>query len=223
MAAARQCAPRLIPLLLSILLFLHPSYAVSSDDQVPPYTRDIWAAEHGFPGTTVNAIAQTGDGYLWIGAENGLVRFDGLNFRLFNHANTPGLPPSPVLGLAADSEGDLWVRTQDPGLIRYREGAFHNVILGDLRNYNRVTAQTRLGNGEILFVAFVNHMFTTAHHRLIGRAFEISVPSFLVNSLAEGQDGTIWIGTRERGLYSLAKDDIRPILRYVPEGSITSL
>src|SRR5215467_10680651 len=176
--------------LLLSLLVLHPGYAVSSDDQLPPYTRDSWAAEQGFPGTTVNAIAQTGDGYLWIGAENGLIRFDGLNFQVFNHGNTPGLPASPVLGLAADRDGDLWIRTQDPGLVCYRDGAFRNVMLGDLRHYNRVTAQTRLGNGEILFVAFVNHMFTTAHHSLIGRAFDINVPSFLVNSLAEGPDGT---------------------------------
>ena len=58
----------------------------------------------------VYAITQTGDGYLWIGAEKGLVRFDGINFRLFHHANTPLLPVGPVLGLVADAEGGLWIR-----------------------------------------------------------------------------------------------------------------
>jgi ligand-binding sensor domain-containing protein len=58
-----------------------------------------------FPGGAINAITQTPDGYLWIGAENGLVRFDGISFRLIDHANSPSLPPSPVLGLTVDPEG----------------------------------------------------------------------------------------------------------------------
>ena len=55
----------------------------------------------------INAIAQTPDGYLWIGAENGLVRFDGISFRLFEHDNTSSLPPGHVRGLVVDSEGVL--------------------------------------------------------------------------------------------------------------------
>ena len=91
------------------------------------YIRDAWGAEQGFPGGTVYAIAETDDGYLWIGAEEGLVRFDGLNFRLFNHASLTAFPAAPILGLTTDAEGNLWIRPQSSGLMRYRAGIFHDV------------------------------------------------------------------------------------------------
>ena len=56
--------------------------ALDAERGLSQYLRDHWGSESGFPGGPVYAIAQTSDGYLWIGAEKGLVRFDGLTFRL---------------------------------------------------------------------------------------------------------------------------------------------
>ena len=50
-----------------------------------------WTTEHGLPDNGVKAIAQTRDGYLWIGTFNGLARFDGVTFTTFTRGNTPGL------------------------------------------------------------------------------------------------------------------------------------
>ena len=80
--------------------------------------RESWSDEQGYPGGVANAFAQTPDGYLWIGAANGLVRFDGSHFQLFNFANTPLFPDSPVLGLATDSEGTLWIRLESREILR---------------------------------------------------------------------------------------------------------
>ena len=60
----------------------------------------------------MHAFAETPDGYLWLGGENGLVRFDGLTFRIFNYANTEAFPASTVIGLAVDAEGSLWILLQ---------------------------------------------------------------------------------------------------------------
>src|ERR1700722_20089949 len=84
------------------------------------YITTLWNSRHSFPGGGINALTQTPDGYLWIGAENGLVRFDGVSFRLLEHANTPSLPAGPVLGLTVDSQGMLWVRMDGPYVLRYR-------------------------------------------------------------------------------------------------------
>jgi ligand-binding sensor domain-containing protein len=64
------------------------AYAIDQPLSVSMYIRDQWGAERGFPGGPVYAITQTADGYLWIGTEKGLIRFDGLNFRLI-HISTP--------------------------------------------------------------------------------------------------------------------------------------
>ncbi|MEI2727200.1 MAG: two-component regulator propeller domain-containing protein [Verrucomicrobiota bacterium] len=53
----------------------------------PSYQIDVWRADEGLPQGTVTSIAQTPDGYLWLGTQNGLVRFDGVRFQVFNEKN----------------------------------------------------------------------------------------------------------------------------------------
>ncbi len=62
-----------------------------------PFTVDAWTTEDGLPQSSVLAIVQTHDGYLWLGTLNGLVRFDGNSFTCFNVNNTPGLPADRIV------------------------------------------------------------------------------------------------------------------------------
>jgi len=94
---------------LVLLCVAQPVLAIDPSRELSQYIRDRWGSSKGFPGGQVYAITQTGDGYLWIGAEKGLVRFDGINFRLFHHANTPALPVGPVRCLVTASAGALWL------------------------------------------------------------------------------------------------------------------
>ena len=73
------------------------------------YLVETWDTSSGLPHNTVRAIAQTPDGYLWIGTENGLSRFDGVRFENFVRENTPELLDPGVDFLQVDSRGTLWV------------------------------------------------------------------------------------------------------------------
>src|SRR5262249_18220485 len=124
------------------------------------YLHEEWGSEKGFAGGPINAIAQTPDGYLWMGTQKGLVRFDGWNFRLFSQVSTNGNPMGPVLGLLADGDGNLWVRLQGPGLLRYRDGSF-----GDFSNtFDRpeiaVTQMCRASDGRAIFATVLNGILT---------------------------------------------------------------
>jgi ligand-binding sensor domain-containing protein/two-component sensor histidine kinase len=77
------------------------------------YTIDVWQVEQGLPQISVSSIAQTPSGYLWFGTFNGLVRFDGLRFTVFNAANTPALRSSSIFRLLTDPEGGLWILTEE--------------------------------------------------------------------------------------------------------------
>src|SRR6266481_6785854 len=101
-----------------VAYFVTSANGLSSHKAMSEYIRDQWSAEQGFPGGPVYAIAQTPDGYLWIGTEKGLIRFDGLSFRFFQHTDSAPLPDGAVLGLVVDAEGDLWIRLQGPRLLR---------------------------------------------------------------------------------------------------------
>jgi ligand-binding sensor domain-containing protein len=87
-----------------------------------PFTVDAWTTEDGLPQSSVLAIVQTHDGYLWLGTLNGLVRFDGHTFTSFNVNNTSNLPSDRIVFLFEDSRHTLWVGTDNAGLCAIRNG-----------------------------------------------------------------------------------------------------
>ena len=84
----------------------------------------IWSVDQGLPDSSVTAVTQTPDGYLWIGTKNGLARFDGVRFVAFNPGNTPAIENARVQRLLIDSAGTLWINTFDGALISFRDGVF---------------------------------------------------------------------------------------------------
>lgn len=78
--------------------------------------------ENGLPQNTVQALAQTRDGYVWLGTEAGLVRFDGVAFQVFDRTSSPALPSGDIRCLLATRDGTLWVGTS-AGLARWSAGA----------------------------------------------------------------------------------------------------
>jgi signal transduction histidine kinase/ligand-binding sensor domain-containing protein len=85
------------------------------------YNRQIWVMENGLPQNTIQAMAQTQDGFIWLGTEVGLVRFDGNGFQLFDRNSKPALPGSDIRCLLAAKDGGLWVGTSE-GLARWMDG-----------------------------------------------------------------------------------------------------
>ncbi len=64
---------------------------LSADKTSAQYQFDLWNTDNGLPQNSINAILQTKDGYLWLTTSDGLVRFDGLRFTVFNKGNTKGI------------------------------------------------------------------------------------------------------------------------------------
>jgi len=91
-----------------------------------PFIVDVWNTEDGLPQSSVIALTQTHDGYLWLGTLNGLVRFDGKTFTRFNVNNTTGLPSNRIVFLFEDSQQILWVGTESAGLCAVKNGAVQN-------------------------------------------------------------------------------------------------
>ena len=94
------------------------------------YIIDVWGTDRGLPTSFVNAVAQTPDGYLWIGTQNGLLRFDGLRFVAFDPDNTPALAHARVEHLFVDGTGTLWANTYDGSLTSVRRGVFQREWTG---------------------------------------------------------------------------------------------
>src|SRR5450432_254616 len=98
---------------LSLILLLASSgYALRPDRTLDQSRLDTWGVRDGLPPFDTSAIAQTPDGFLWLGTGAGLVRFDGAHFAVFNRSNTPGLRTNAVRSLLVDRDGVLWVGTE---------------------------------------------------------------------------------------------------------------
>ncbi len=111
----------------SLICLLSPcSQVVSALDPWRPitkYAHDIWQDKDGLPQNSVLAITQTRDGYLWLGTEVGLARFDGVRYVIFDKKNTPEIKHNHVTSLLACRDGGLWVGPRG-GLARYRDQKF---------------------------------------------------------------------------------------------------
>jgi signal transduction histidine kinase/ligand-binding sensor domain-containing protein len=109
--------------------------------------RQSWVMENGLPQNTVQALAQTADGYLWLGTEVGLVRFDGTGFVLFDEHSKPALPGSDVQCLLAAKDGSLWVGTSS-GLAHYKDGSVSAFTTANGLPGNRVSALRTIEDGS---------------------------------------------------------------------------
>jgi PAS domain S-box-containing protein len=111
--------PALLLAALALAVTAHATTAAPADD--PEYIVDVWETDHGLPENSATAMVQTPDGHLWFGTFNGLVRFDGVRFTVFDRSNTPQLPSAAIVNLHLDRKGRLWIST-DRGLVRVQDG-----------------------------------------------------------------------------------------------------
>src|ERR1043165_1297848 len=98
-------------------------YALDPSRELSQFGHEVWLTENGLPQNTVHAIAQTADGYIWIGTEEGLARFDGVKFTVFDKQNTPAIKSNYIRSLLADRQGALWIGPAQ-GLVRMLNGKF---------------------------------------------------------------------------------------------------
>lgn len=154
-----------------------------------------WSADQGLEAGLIFSMAQTSDGYLWLGTEHGLLRFDGMQFQ---PVPLTGMPAgSPVLELLADRSGALWIRTPGAKLLRWAPGSQAAEPVAFLRA-DAVLAMAPATRGGVV-VSSASHDVL----RIDGSTVEnygTKGPSLIIAS-AQADDSSLWLGTRGVGLY----------------------
>ncbi|MFA6456393.1 MAG: two-component regulator propeller domain-containing protein, partial [Bacteroidota bacterium] len=104
---------------------------------VPAQTNDYgkfvstrWGMEEGLPQSSVNDILQSQDGFIWLATFGGLVRFDGVQFTVFDRSNTTGMRSDRMLNIMEDHTGALWCVTED-GVLRMKGNVFSAFLTSD--------------------------------------------------------------------------------------------
>ena len=135
---------------LLILVRLSPLILIWFHTATAQYHLDHWTTDDGLPQNSIRSITQTRDGYLWMTTFDGLVRFNGVQFKVFDKSNTRGLSTNRFTAVYEDTQGTLWAGTGDGGLTRYRDGRFTSYTPADGAPAGEVLAFAPDLKGELL-------------------------------------------------------------------------
>jgi signal transduction histidine kinase/ligand-binding sensor domain-containing protein len=141
---------------LTAVTFLSAGAAVSrplSYTADPDYLIATWKTEDGLPEDSATAMVQTHDGYLWFGTFNGLVRYNGSEFTVFDSHNTPGMPGSGIVNLHLDRKGRMWVSTTS-GLAVMKDGIWKKLGKENGWQGDFVRTFAERQNGDLLLTSF---------------------------------------------------------------------
>ncbi len=161
--------------------------------------------EDGLPQSTVTSILRTRDGHLWFGTYDGLVRFDGARFAVFDGRTTPLLATGSTFALMEDRRGALWIGRSENVLV-YENGAFRKV-LGEELGQGTVWSLCEAPDGTVWGGAGKGLLrWTEGQVSLFGRMQGLPVARF--RSVRVDRDGTVWIGTNGAGLVSWRNGEV---------------
>lgn len=197
-----------------IFIFVYSfSWLWSLDPQkkITQYTYNTWKTERGLPNNTVLAITQDRSGYLWLGTAEGLVRFDGLNFTVFNSTNTTAFHDNFVNNLYVDHRGTLWVGTLRGQLLSLENGKFKRQLLPRTVTGINNNCLTEDGQGNFWVGTSEGLFCGPSDNKGLLRKFQ-AFPSLRIRCIAKDRSGRLLVGTINNGLYGLDKGQMKRIL-----------
>ena len=186
----------LVPLAALAALLPRPLEAgLDPAKAVTQYVNEVWTTANGLSQNSALAIVQTPDGYLWVGTENGLARFDGVRFVTFDRRNTPALKSDLINALLVDQRGDLWIGTHGGGLSMLRQGVFENVT-SRLGLTNDIVSALYEDSGGDLWIGTDGGGLSRVHGNQVETyTRKGGLPDNAVFALCGDRKGGIWIGT----------------------------
>ena len=199
---------------LGVLLLCAGAPASALDPSLQPsqYLRENWQTAEGLPQTSAQTIARTPDGYLWIGTQEGLARFDGVRFEVFDGGHESDIPNKHIVVLHVDRAGRLWVGTRaglailEGGRFRVYDGnaglahAYIRAIVEDAAGH--VWVGTENGRGLVEIDHDRVRVFGTAN----------GLRDTTIRALLPDRRGVLWVATATAGLYRLDGGTFVPVL-----------
>ncbi len=197
-----------------------PLWALDPETPLSELQIDTWTPQEGLPNSSVPAIAQDTPGYMWIGTEQGLTRFDGLNFHTLTTKDSRALPSNTISAITPSPDGSLWIGTRY-GLALLQQGrllAPRNTMLQTPINEIELDLdQQRLWIASLSGLAEYDTETQTVTrryerieklHELTGHQEQRSttlavLPDDDIHALLMDDDGSLWLGTNNSGLLLL--------------------
>ncbi len=195
---ARSLLARFSTLLLASALAA-PILGLDLSRSMKQYTHRIWGQEEGLFQPTIYSILQTSDGFLWLGTQDSLLRFDGIHFREFADSASP-LHGSLVRALVEDREGNLWAGTLGSGIVRIdRNGLAKTYSTKNGLPSDSVFCLSRGSDGSV-WACTTEGLVRIERDQIRVFTNADGLASKRIRTTCEANDGTRWVAGLEPGL-----------------------
>ncbi|HVO97085.1 MAG TPA: two-component regulator propeller domain-containing protein [Bryobacteraceae bacterium] len=174
---------------------LRPALGLDPNRTLTQYYHRIWQAQQGLPEGTIYTILQTHEGYLWLGTQGGLIRFDGVRFDKFENIRRTPSANAWIRGAVEDSRHALWLSTADSGLLRVDGDTVQRFLPSE-----NVQCLAKSRNGDIWACAAQGIARVTADGKLTIYSTVEGLASKNTRAVCEGGDGTIWVASDNKSL-----------------------
>jgi ligand-binding sensor domain-containing protein len=188
---------RVAPISGLLLGLVFPVQRASAFEPTKPiaYSHSSWSTDAGLPQSTAQSIAQTPDGYLWIATLEGLARFDGSRFTVFDQQSTPPLPDKDVQALYVTKDGTLWAGFYAGGLVAYRGGAFYTYGQQEGLSSVQIVALAEDTAGNLWLGTSGAGVYRYSGGRFESFTTREGLASGVVNTILSDGAGGVWIGS----------------------------
>ncbi|MDE8602473.1 two-component regulator propeller domain-containing protein [Marinomonas sp. RSW2] len=199
---------KVMPLWLGIVLICTFNVA-HANTPVADYFKDTWSTQEGLPHNSINAIAQTSDGYLWFATWEGVARYNGRDFRFFERSAKTGILDSGIRTLISDDNNGLWVAGARGGITYHQDD--HWQPQPAARGMVNHLLKDRSGNVWVA-VEGLGVFYRPKPSIDVDSTEEVWVLKNLsVYRLLEDTKGQIWAAT-DNGLFKLNRDNTQEVL-----------
>ena len=171
-------------------------HALEPSTPLANYGRQTWVMENGLPQNTVQTLVQTRDGFVWLGTEVGLVRFDGNSFQVFDRNSSPALPGNDIRCLLATMDRALWIGTSE-GLARWKDGTVTTFTTKDGLPGNGIRALVETSD-RVLWVWTDGGLaqLSGADH-FVDATGATGLPASSITAVTTDGVGRLWVTTHE--------------------------
>jgi len=195
------------------------AFALDPSRPLSNHAHHTWRSEDGLLQDTVSALLESKDGFLWIGTEAGLVRFDGSTFEHYSRVDLPRFEHNVIQCLAESANGAIWIGTSEPGLYCFQRGEIQAFGPAEGLPDRPIRRLLRDRSGTLWAAPADGPLLKfdgTRFHPVSSDAVQLRI-----RALAEDAQGTLWVGTAGSGIWRVREN--RLVLAALTAAEITAL
>lgn len=183
------------------------------------YSLQVWSKYDGLPSNTLYGLVKGDDGFFWIGTSNGLARFDGSQFKVFNAANTPQIKANIAADLFKDIKGRIWFTNGGAGLLVMDRDNFKQISEEQGLSLNHPSFFAEAKNGSMYVGTFGGGLNIIEDDKSSKKLFlktinkKNGLSSDDIHSLLIDKQERVWIGTYDEGINLIEGNEIKKFKR----------